>query len=93
MTAIACLLIATGLWMVFHLRSRVHRRLNQLGVEVFSSYAAKLWARFADAVGWLVAAAALTTGVVMLAIVYESTWGWLVLFPLYAWLAFMLFGT
>ena len=71
----------------------MHRRLNQLGVEMFPSYAGKLWARFSDAVGWLVAAAAVTTGVVMLAIVYESIWGWLVLFPLYACLAFMLLGT
>ena len=30
---------------------------------------------------------------VVLLVQYESTWGWLVLLPLYAWLLFLMFGT
>ncbi|MFZ4986607.1 MAG: hypothetical protein ACOYLF_14195 [Blastocatellia bacterium] len=93
MTAIACLLIALGLWMAYLQKSRSQRRLNQLGIEVFASYGAKLRARAVDSVGWLVVAVLLSAGVVMLAVAYESTWGWLVLLPLYAWIAFLLLGT
>lgn len=93
MTAVACLLIATALWLLFRLKSREHRRLNHLGVEMFSSYGARLRARVLDWVGWLVVAVLLTTGVVMLAVVYQSTWGWLILLLLYAWLLFLLLGT
>ena len=93
MTAIACILIALGLWMAFGLKSRGHRRLNHLGIEVFASYGARLRARALDSVGWLVVVVLLTFGVVILAVAYESTWGWLVLLPLYAWIAFLILGT
>jgi hypothetical protein len=93
MTAFACLLIALGAWMAYRQKSREHRRLNQLGVEVFDSYAAKLRAKTSGAARWLVVATLVTTGVVLLAVQYESTWGWVVLLPLYAWLLFLMLGT
>jgi hypothetical protein len=93
MTAFACLLIALGAWMAYRQKSREHRRLNQLGVEVFDSYAAKLRAKTAGAARWMMVAILVTTGVVLLAVQYESTWGWLVLLPLYAWFLFMILGT
>lgn len=93
MTAIACILIALGLWMAFSLKSRRHRRLNQLGIEVFTSYGARLRAKALDSVSWLVVVVLLTSGVVILAVAYESTWGWLVLVPLYAWFLFLTLGT
>ena len=93
MTAFACLLIALGAWLAFRQKSREHSRLNHLGVEVFPTYAAKLRAKTAGAARWLMVAILVTTGVVLLAVQYESTWGWLVLLPLYAWLLFLMFGT
>ena len=93
MTAVACILIALGLWIAFSLKSGGHRWLNQLGIEVFATYGARLRAKALDSVGWLTAALLLTSGVVILAVAYESTWGWLVLVPLYAWLLFMILDT
>lgn len=60
---------------------------------MFATYAARLRAKALDSVGWLTAALLLTSGVVILAVVCESTWGWLVLVPLYAWLLFMILDT
>jgi hypothetical protein len=88
MTAFACLLIALGAWMAYRQKGREHRRLNQLGVEVFDSYAAKLRAKTSGAARWLMVATLVTTGVVLLAVQYESTWGWVVLLPLYGLLLF-----
>ena len=93
MTAFACLLIALGAWIAYRQKSREHRRVIQLGVEVFDSYAAKLRAKTAGAARWLMVAALVTTGVVLLAVQYESSWGWVVLLPLYAWLLFLMLGT
>ena len=89
MTALACLLVALGLWLAYRQKSREHRRLNQLGVEVFDSFGAKVRAKTLGAASWLTVIALITTGVVMLAVQYESTWGWLVLLPLYG---FLLYG-
>jgi hypothetical protein len=89
MTAFACLLIALGAWMAYRQKSREHRRLNQLGVEVFDSFGAKVRAKTLGAASWLAVTVLVTTGVVMLAVQYESTWGWLVLLPLYG---FLLYG-
>jgi hypothetical protein len=50
------LLIALGAWMAYRQKSREHRRVNQLGVEVFDSYAAKLRAKTAGAARWLMVA-------------------------------------
>ena len=93
MTAFACLLIALGAWMAYRQKSLEHRRLNQLGVEVFDSFGAKVRAKTLGAASWLAVTVLVTTGVVMLAVQYESTWGWLVLLPLYAWLLFLMLGT
>jgi hypothetical protein len=89
MTAFACLLIALGAWMAYRQKSLEHRRLNQLGVEVFDSFGAKVLAKTLGAASWLAVTALISTGVVMLAVQYESSWGWLVLLPLYG---FLLYG-
>ena len=93
MTALACLLVALGLWLAYRQKSREHRRLNQLGVEVFDSFGAKVRTKTLGAASWLAVTVLVTTGVVILAVQYESTWGWLVLLPLYAWLLFLMLGT
>jgi hypothetical protein len=89
MTAFTCLLIALGAWMAYRQKSIEHRRLNQLGVEVFDSFGAKVRAKALGAASWLAVTALISTGVVMLAVQYESSWGWLVLLPLYG---FLLYG-
>ena len=50
-------------------------------------------AKALGAASWLAVTVLVTTGVVILAVQYESTWGWLVLLPLYAWLLFLMLGT
>ena len=79
--------------MTYRQKSREHRRLNPLGVEAFPTYGAKMRAKTAGAVCWPVVAVLMTTGVVLLAVEYESTWGWVVVLPLYAWFLFMMLGT
>ena len=79
--------------MAYRQKSRGHCRLNPLGVEAFPTYGAKRRAKNAGAVRWLVLAVQMTTGVVLLAVEYESTWGWVVVLPLYAWFLFMMLGT
>jgi hypothetical protein len=79
MTALACLLVALGLWLAYRQKSR----------ELFDSFGAKVRAKTLGAASWLTVTALISTGVVILAVQYESTWGWLVLLPLYG---FLLYG-
>jgi hypothetical protein len=93
MTALACLLIALGASMAYRQKSCKHRRLNQLGVEVFDSFGAKVRVKTLGAASWLAVIALVTTGMAMLTVQHEFTWGWLVLPPLYAWLLLLMLGT
>ena len=93
MTVLACLLIALGAWMAYRQKSLEDRWLNPLAVETFPTYGAKMRTKIAGVVCWLMVAVLSTTGVVILAVQYESTWGWVVLLPLYAWFVFMMLGT
>jgi hypothetical protein len=93
MTALACILIALGAWIAYRQKGREHQWLNQMGVESFASYGAKVRAKTLGATCWLAVAVLVTTGVVLLAVQFESSWGWLVLLPLYGWLLFLMLGT
>lgn len=81
--------IAFGYWM----KKRKFDRINAAGVERFSSYPRKLFARFNDGIlGWL-SVGLLLGGVMMLAVYYEASWGWIILVPVYAVVLFGLIGT
>ena len=61
-------------------------RTNAAGIEQFKGYSVKLSAQLGDGILWLLAVACLMWGVIGLAVVHTSTWGWLVLLPL-TWVA------
>jgi hypothetical protein len=61
-------------------------RTNAAGIEQFSSYGGKVVARFWDVIIWVFAFSSLTLGILVLAHEHVSTWGWIVLLPIYIWL-------
>lgn len=67
-------------------RKRQFDRTNTAGIEQFDSYAGKVSTRVVDGIIWLTAVGSLMTGVIVLAVAHNSTWGWVVLLPL-AWVA------
>ena len=66
-------------------------RKNAAGIEQFSSFGGKLSARSWDAILWFLALTGLTSGVLFLAIEHASTWGWIVLLPVYAVVLLVMF--
>ena len=84
---IAALLL--GLVLYLWRNKRRFDRTNAAGIERFPSYGGKVAAKLWDAFLWVLTLSSLTAGVLVLAYAHGSTWGWIVLAPLYA---FMLFG-
>jgi hypothetical protein len=75
--------ILVGLFAFFWRGRRKFNRTNAAGVEQFPSYVEKLSARSWDSILWILGFFSLTGGVLFLANVHESTWGWMVLLPAY----------
>ena len=67
---------------------RKFERTNAAGIEQFASYGGKVASLLWDSILWLSAFVSVTGGVLFLANVHESTWGWIVLLPCYALLLF-----
>lgn len=84
---VTALVVGTALYLWRN--KRRFDRLNAAGIEQFNGYAGKLSARTGDGLLWVLAVSCIGTGVVVLAIAHNSTWGWVVLLPL-AWV--MIFG-
>ena len=84
---IAAIIVGTALYLWRN--KRKFDRTNQAGIEQFKGYAGKLAAGLGDGILWLLAVACVMGGVIGLAVVHDSTWGWIVLLPL-TWVA--LFG-
>jgi hypothetical protein len=61
-------------------------RINECGVERFSSYRRMILGRAGDAALWLLASTLTVGGFLAIAHHYEDTWGMLVLGPVYAWM-------
>ncbi len=78
-----------GFWM----RKRKFDRSNPSGIEQFPSYLRKLVAKFNDFLLGFFSVGLIGIGIVLLANYYESSWGWLVLVPLYLVALFGLIGT
>ena len=86
---IAVILIGTAL---FLWRSkRKFDRTNKAGIEQFNGYSGKLFARLGDGILFVLALACVMGGVIGLAFVHHSTWGWIVLLPLFGFWIFVLF--
>ncbi len=75
--------VILGVILFFWRSKRKFDRTNAAGIEQFSSYGGKVAARLWDWVLWTSAFMCLTGGVLYLANVHESTWGWIVLLPCY----------
>jgi hypothetical protein len=74
---------------LFVLRNKMKfDRTNSAGIEQFPSYGRKVSARIWDSLLWVSAFMILTGGVLFLANVHDSTWGWIVLLPCYALVLF-----
>lgn len=89
---VGVILLAAGALLAFWERKRRFDRRNEFGVERFSSYWAKLRAGTVDSVVGVAAVILLSAGVFLLALEFESSWGWIVLLPLYAFMLFVLIG-
>ncbi|HQA35329.1 MAG TPA: hypothetical protein PLD41_16015 [Casimicrobium huifangae] len=91
-TITGVILLAIGAVLAFKARKRRFDRINTFGVEYFSSYLQKLRARTFDGVISFAAILLLSGGLLVLAFEFESSWGWLVLLPVYAYMLFILIG-
>lgn len=91
-TLIGVILLAIGAVLAFLARKRRLDRTNRFGAEQFSSYLVKIRAQAVDGVINLAAILLLSGGVLILAFEFESSWGWIVLLPVYAYILFILIG-
>ena len=81
---VAAVVIGIGLYLWRN--KRKFDRTNAAGIEQFNGYSGKLFARLVDGMLFIIALACVMGGVIGLAFVHHSTWGWIVLLPL-AWVA------
>lgn len=72
---------------------RVFKRTNQFGVERFPSFAAKVGARLKEGTATFAALFFGISGVLLLALQFQDSWGWIVLIPFVAWTLFALLWT
>jgi hypothetical protein len=75
------LIALVGAWLLYRSRKRVFDRKNAYGQEVFTSYGHKLVARSIDLIASFAATIVLLTGIMVLAIEHQYSWGWIVLAP------------
>lgn len=83
------ILLIGGLLLIWK-KKRVFDRTNQYGVEQFSSFWSKLTAKAKDQLIFVIAISLLFAGLLVLAFANESTWGWIVLIPVYLFMLFLL---
>jgi hypothetical protein len=89
---VGAILFAVGALLALWTRKRRFDRTNQFGVERFTSYWGKLRARSVDWVVGLAGIILLSAGALILAFEFESSWGWIVLLPVYLFVLFGLIG-
>jgi len=82
---IGALVALIGAWLLYRSRKRVFDRQNVYGREEFTSYRHKLVAHSIDLLMGFVATVMLLTGILILAIEHQQSWGWIVLAP-FVWL-------
>lgn len=90
--SLGAVIFLIGGFLYFWQKKRVFDRTNQYGVEQFSSFWGKLVVKAKDK---LIAGIAITLifgGLLTLASAYESTWGWIVLLPVYLFMLFLVVG-
>lgn len=65
-------------------RRRVFIRTNEYGVERFPSFGVKIRARLAEGAAGYFTVAFAVGGILLLAVEYQDSWGWIVLLPVLA---------
>ena len=86
---VAAVVIGIGLYLWRN--KRKFDRTNKAGIEQFNGYSGKLFARLVDGMLFIIALACVMGGVIGLAFVHHSTWGWIVLLPLFGFWIFIFF--
>jgi hypothetical protein len=90
---IGMILVAVGALLDLWRRKRKFERTNPHGVEQFSSFWSKLGTGTKDVLLRFASLALLSVGILVLAIRFEDSWGWIVLLPVYAFALFMMIGS
>jgi MYXO-CTERM domain-containing protein len=88
----AFFLLAAGLLALWRKR-RMFTRINRFGVERFASFGAKVSARLTEGVAAFAAIFLASAGVLLLAVQFQDSWGWVVLLPVYGLVLFLLIGS
>lgn len=79
--ALGIVMLVIGLVLVLWKKKRKFERTNSAGIEQFQSFGGKLTATAFDGVlSWL-SLSSLFVGLLILAMQYSETWGWIVLIP------------
>ena len=81
--SLGAVIFLIGSFLYFWQKKRVFDRTNPYGVEQFSGFWGKLVAKAKDKLIFGFAITLLFGGLLILASAYESTWGWIVLLPVY----------
>ena len=89
---LGAIIFLIGGFLYFWQKKRVFDRTNQYGVEQFSNFRGKLIAKVKDKLIFGIAVTLLFGGLLTLAVAYESTWGWIVLLPVYLFMLFLVVG-
>ena len=84
LTALGSIVLVIGLGLFLWRKKRKFERTNSAGIEQFQSFGGKLTATAFDGVlSWL-SLSSLFVGLLILAMQYSETWGWIVLLPVCA---------
>lgn len=85
-------LLAIGATLLYMQRKRRFKRTNSFGVETFASYSSKLRVKVWDSILIGCSLLCLTVGSILVGLHYESSWGWIILLPVYAVTLWMFIG-
>lgn len=72
-------------------RKRKFDRINEFGIERFSSYWSKLGLKIKDGALGAIAIFFLTSGLLTLAFQNQDSWGWIVVLPVCLFVLFLIF--
>ena len=77
-------LVIAGVGLLLWRKKRKFDRTNRAGIEQFHSFGVKIRARLLDGVLTWLSLICLFSGLLSLSLQFESSWGWVVLIPVYA---------
>lgn len=89
---IGAMLLFIGAVLGLKRRKRKFDRTNEFGVERFESYGGKLRARLKDGLLGGSSITLIAAGILILALKYQDSWGWIVILPVCAVMLIALIG-